>query len=122
RFLWIRSKSALRRSRIEPWSGRLSLSWPDRLHNPAWRPPMPTSSRIAERSAPVSVWILNAWKDLLLFVATPLLIVPVIALSRVRFSAEDIGLAVAAFGSQGHHLPGLLRAYGDRELFRRYRM
>ena len=30
-------------------------------------------------------------------------------------------LAVAAFASIGHHLPGFLRAYGDRELFRRFR-
>lgn len=32
-----------------------------------------------------------------------------------------IGLFVAAVGSLGHHLPGLIRAYGDRDLFRRFR-
>lgn len=36
-------------------------------------------------------------------------------------SPEHIFLLVAAFASLGHHLPGFLRAYGDRELFRRFR-
>ncbi|MEC7557049.1 MAG: hypothetical protein VYA32_07725, partial [Planctomycetota bacterium] len=36
-------------------------------------------------------------------------------------SGERILFWVLAFGALGHHLPGLLRAYGDRELFRRFR-
>jgi hypothetical protein len=34
--------------------------------------------------------------------------------------AETISLVVTAFFAVGHHLPGLIRAYGDRELFRRF--
>src|SRR5205823_5420464 len=30
-------------------------------------------------------------------------------------------LFVAAFGAMGHHLPGMIRAYGDRALFERFR-
>lgn len=63
--------------------------------------------------------------DLLLFVATPLLIVPLVwgvQASGTGVDLEMIGLIVAAFGGLGHHLPGMIRAYGDRDLFERFRM
>ena len=69
-------------------------------------------------------WILNLWSDLLLFVATPLLIVPLVFLLQspwVGVEAKTIGILVFSFGALGHHLPGMIRAYGDRELFRRFR-
>jgi tetratricopeptide repeat protein len=69
-------------------------------------------------------WILNLWMDLLLFVATPLLIIPAVFLlqsSWVGVEAETIGVMVFSFGALGHHLPGMIRAYGDRELFQRFR-
>jgi len=56
-----------------------------------------------------------------LFVATPLLIIPLVALAQFRYTAEEIGL-VGMLGARGHHLPGMLRAYGDRELFSRFRV
>lgn len=68
-----------------------------------------------------SLWILNSWRDLILYVGTPMLILPVFALAQARWSAQDIYLFVAAFGSMGHHLPGMIRAYGDRALFQRFR-
>src|SRR5215471_6016075 len=40
-------------------------------------------------------WILDSWRDLILY--------------------------VSAFGAMGHHLPGMIRAYGDRALFQRFR-
>jgi hypothetical protein len=61
---------------------------------------------------------------LLLFVATPLLIVPLVFFVQspwVGVEAETIGLLVFSFGALGHHLPGMIRAYGDRDLFRRFR-
>jgi hypothetical protein len=70
-------------------------------------------------------WILGAWRDQVLIIATPLLIVPVVFLMGSPFVAvpsETIGLIVAAFFAVGHHLPGLIRAYGDRELFSRFRL
>lgn len=68
-----------------------------------------------------NLWILNSWRDLILYVATPLLLLPVFALAQSRWSPQDIYLFVAAFGAMGHHLPGMLRAYGDRALFNRFR-
>src|SRR6185437_15310268 len=68
-----------------------------------------------------SLWILNSWRDLLLYVGTPLLLIPLFTLAQTRWSAQDIYLFVAAFGAMGHHLPGMIRAYGDRALFDRFR-
>ena len=69
-----------------------------------------------------SPWILGPAADLLLFVATPVLIIPLVILSRQRFSDQAIYALVGSLGATGHHLPGLLRAYGDRALFQRFRI
>jgi Flp pilus assembly protein TadD len=68
-----------------------------------------------------NVWILSGWRDLIFYVGTPLLLVPMFALAQARWSAQDIYVFVAAFGAMGHHLPGMIRAYGDRALFERFR-
>ncbi len=70
---------------------------------------------------PPSLWILDSWRDLALFVATPLLILPLVELARRQWSVQEIALFVAAFGALGHHFPGMLRAYGDRDLFQRFK-
>ena len=77
-----------------------------------------------DASAPAGMhrWILNGWQDQVFFVATPLLIIPLIAILRVYLTVADIALYVVSFGALGHHLPGMLRAYGDRELFARFRV
>lgn len=74
-----------------------------------------------EAPARRNLWILNSWRDLVLYVGTPLLLVPVFAVAESRWSGQDIYLFVAAMGSMGHHLPGMIRAYGDRALFERFR-
>jgi Tfp pilus assembly protein PilF len=68
-----------------------------------------------------SLWILDSWRDLVLYVGTPLLLLPVFALAQTRWRPQDIYLFVAAFGAMGHHLPGMIRAYGDRALFERFK-
>ncbi len=68
-----------------------------------------------------SIWILDPARDLLLFVATPLLILPLAWAIRASASDQFFALVVAAFGQVGHNLPGFIRAYGDRDLFRRFR-
>src|SRR5256714_3040358 len=78
-------------------------------------PPVPTI--VPKRN----VWILDSWRDLILYVGTPLLIIPLFTLAQARWSAQEIYLFVAAFGAMGHHLPGMIRAYGDRSLFERFR-
>ena len=67
------------------------------------------------------LWILGPWQDWLLFIGTPALILPLVSLARMRVRIEDLVLFVASFGALGHHFPGLLRAYGDRELFDRFK-
>ena len=67
------------------------------------------------------LWILDSWRDLVLYVCTPLLLVPMFIAAQGVWAAEDIYLCVAAFGAMGHHLPGMIRAYGDRALFQRFR-
>ena len=67
------------------------------------------------------LWILDSWHDLVLYVCTPLVILPIFLLAQARWSAQDIYLFVAAFGAMGHHLPGMIRAYGDRALFQRFK-
>ncbi|HZE58141.1 MAG TPA: tetratricopeptide repeat protein [Chthoniobacterales bacterium] len=68
------------------------------------------------------MWILDRWRDLLLFVGTPVLLIPIFTAAQARWSAQDIFLFVGAFGAMGHHLPGMIRAYGDRALFHRFRI
>lgn len=67
-------------------------------------------------------WIVSRWWDLTYIVVTPVAIVPVVLLAiRHWLTPEQVWLAVIAFASLGHHLPGFMRAYGDRELFERFR-
>jgi tetratricopeptide (TPR) repeat protein len=69
-------------------------------------------------------WIINSWVDLILILLTPLIATPAILIlySPVfQVKAETISLIVTAFFATGHHLPGLIRAYGDQELFQRFR-
>ncbi len=87
------------------------------------------SNACAQQSSEVRTssgrWIINSWVDVVLFVWTPLFIAPLIMFlnsSSVGIEAETIGLIVVAFGALGHHLPGMIRAYGDRDLFQRFRL
>jgi tetratricopeptide (TPR) repeat protein len=92
-------------------------------HVTAFSPPqtVPAAPAPAAAGRKPNLWILSSWRDLILYVCTPLLIVPMFVLAQTRWSAEDIYLFVAAFGAMGHHLPGMIRAYGDRALFQRFK-
>jgi lipoprotein NlpI len=68
-----------------------------------------------------SLWIVDPWRDFVLIVGAPLFILPALWLAQSRFQPEQIYLFVASFGAVGHHLPGMMRAYGDRLLFERFR-
>jgi tetratricopeptide (TPR) repeat protein len=89
-------------------------------HVTAFSPPQTAPAAPAAARKP-NLWILDGWRDLILYVCTPLVILPIFVLAQTRWSAEDIYLFVAAFGAMGHHLPGMIRAYGDRALFQRFR-
>jgi hypothetical protein len=81
----------------------------------------PRNRPTSAAQAPGSPWILDRWRDLLLFVGTPVLLIPLFTAAQARWSAQDIFLFVGAFGAMGHHLPGMIRAYGDRALFARFK-
>jgi Flp pilus assembly protein TadD len=95
-----------------------------RTLSPAQSSASPASEGGASRPQPAAkaLWILDRWRDLLLFVGTPVLLIPNFTAAQARWSAQDIFLFVGAFGAMGHHLPGMIRAYGDRALFRRFRI
>ena len=78
-----------------------------------------STSSVPSKSSP---WILDRWRDLLLFVGTPVLLIPIFSAAQTRWSGQDIFLFVGAFGAMGHHLPGMIRAYGDRALFERFKI
>jgi tetratricopeptide (TPR) repeat protein len=74
-------------------------------------------------SAARRAWIVSPAWDLAYLVLTPLAIVPTVLVAvRHWLTPEQVYLAVIAFASLGHHLPGFMRAYGDRALFRRFRL
>src|SRR3954466_14030451 len=83
--------------------------------------PLPAPAVAASLPKP-NLWILSSWRDLLLYVGTPALLIPLFAFAQTRWSAQDIYIFVGAFGAMGHHLPGMIRAYGDRALFERFRI
>jgi Flp pilus assembly protein TadD len=68
-----------------------------------------------------SAWIVDPWRDFALIVGPPFIILPALLLARNRFRPDQIYLFVASFGAVGHHLPGMMRAYGDRFLFERFK-
>src|SRR5438045_6647316 len=92
------------------------------LARPPASKPSPTSQSASAKSTRSSPWILDRWRDLVLFVGTPVLLIPIFTAAQARWSAQDIFLFVGAFGAMGHHLPGMIRAYCDRALFNRFKI
>jgi hypothetical protein len=72
-------------------------------------------------AAPRSRFLLGPLRDLGLIVAVPAWLTPLVFAIGLFSTDKAINNWVTALGALGHHLPGLLRAYGDRELFRRFR-
>ena len=72
---------------------------------------------IPPQRASANWWIVGAPQDVLLVIAAPLFIAPFLTLLGQQGAIHALLLAVAL----GHHLPGMMRAYGDRELFARFR-
>jgi Flp pilus assembly protein TadD len=80
------------------------------------------AGRASIAAAPArSPWIISPFYDLAYLIAAPLAIMPLVSLAARHLSSEQIWLFAASFASIGHHLPGFMRAYGDRELFWRFR-
>ena len=73
-------------------------------------------------SAHRNLWILGPKRDLIFFILTPLFIIPLIFAVKDRLPLETLGICVLGFGGFGHHLPGFIRAYSDRNLFKQYKL
>jgi len=68
-----------------------------------------------------SRWILGPTLDSILFIGAPLLVMAVFLPLKGVFSSREIAIFLLAFFTFGHHFPTFLRAYGDRELFERFK-
>ncbi len=87
---------------------------------------MGTGSRTSRLTAagvgrPAALWIVSPVWDSLLFIGAPLVAIAAFLPLRGWFSSQQIAVFLLAFFTFGHHLPGFLRAYGDSDLFRRFR-
>jgi hypothetical protein len=60
-----------------------------------------------------SLWIWDPWKDLALFVLSPVWVVPLLWWLKAHFDIGGFGAILLAVGGVGHHLPGFIRAYTD---------
>jgi tetratricopeptide (TPR) repeat protein len=69
-----------------------------------------------------NIWILGRGWDLLFFVFTPLLIIPVFLSLPKGLDTQTLALYILGLGGFGHHLPGFIRAYADRDLFARHKL
>ena len=93
------------------------MSAPSSAYAPTSSPDVATSGSALRGSR----WIIGGPADLALIVLTPLLAGPLLWAAHARWSWTEIALFVGTFCATGHHLPGMIRAYGDRALFRRFR-
>ena len=78
-------------------------------------------ARAAAPAVTASGWILSPLWDSVLFIGAPALCIVTLLPLRALWTSQQLAIALLAFFTFGHHLPGFLRAYGDRELFLRYR-
>lgn len=89
------------------------------LRNPS--PPAAPAPKDAAAASTRPWWILGPRADWLLIVGSPILVIAAITVARSIWS----GVAISSFvmvWAIGHHLPGMMRAYGDPALFRRFRV
>ncbi|MBI2505380.1 MAG: tetratricopeptide repeat protein [Candidatus Latescibacteria bacterium] len=62
-------------------------------------------------------WIISPAGDLFFFIGTPFLCLIALLPLRSFFDSQSIAFYALALFATGHHLPGFMRAYGDRDLF-----
>jgi len=72
--------------------------------------------------AAASGWIVSAFWDSVLFIGAPVTCILALFPLRRYWSSQEYSFLLLAFFTFGHHLPGFIRTYGDRELFARYRL
>ncbi len=68
---------------------------------------------------PSQAWIIGAAGDTLLFLGTPVILIALFYLAERLWNLYAL-IAFSLVLAMGHYLPGLMRAYGDPVLFRRF--
>ncbi len=71
--------------------------------------------------APAGPWIISPVWDSVLFIGAPVVSAAALLPLARLWPSQAYSFFLLAFFTFGHHLPGFLRAYLDKELFRRYR-
>ena len=66
-------------------------------------------SRESSTASKSSPWILGAWPDVLLVIASPILVIAALTSARQVWSTAAISSFVMVWAI-GHHLPGMMRA------------
>jgi tetratricopeptide (TPR) repeat protein len=84
--------------------------------------PSATAARMSAARTDPRIWILGPKRDLLFFVLTPLLVVPIFLFLPPGLSPQTLALYILGLGGFGHHLPGFIRAYTDKDLFARHKV
>ena len=65
-------------------------------------------------------WIIGPREDILLFLFTPVIMLALVLFAQSFWSMAALS-AFATVLAMGHYLPGMMRAYGDPVLFRRFK-
>ena len=69
-----------------------------------------------------NLYIRNVRLDFLLIILSPLFIMGAAYLSELAGMLTLLAFFAHTIGTAGHHLPGMLRAYGDKELFEQFKV
>ena len=85
-------------------------------HIPPERRQIGVSAPAAQAAA--AGWILSAFWDSLLFIGAPVTCILALFPLRRYWRAQEYSFLLLAFLTFGHHLPGLIRAYGDASCLR----
>jgi len=83
-------------------------------------PPNPSDGSSIPAHQP-SAWIISPFWDSVLFIGAPIVSIGILFPLRIFWEPQQYALFLLAFLTFGHHFPGFVRAYGDHELFQRYK-
>ena len=67
-------------------------------------------------------WVIGPAADISVLIATPLAIVPLFTLFLNFIPLAAMKLGILGISATGHHLPGLIRAYTDKSIFKQFRL
>ena len=77
-------------------------------------------SQGVSKLVPSSGWIIGPREDFVLFLGTPVFLIVLFGFAQTFWSIAGLSVFATVL-AMGHYLPGLMRAYGDPVLFKRYR-